>query len=335
MSIRRALAVSVCVIVVAMFTSLSRAGELVATSLHPSEALHNTAGAVSYGGQWFLWSGYSAPTGNHRTEKLEIYDPQSDSWSYGTDCPVERNGLTAFQLSGRLYSIGGEGHNAGTFSNAVHRYDPVTNSWEARANFPVNCWDRYGAFVDGTAYVFGGRSGYGATHSSMWEHDELADSWSSRASMLESTMHGVTAVVGGNLYAIGGNHRDSESSSRPTSAVQLYDPQSDTWEIVGDCPVDFNNGAGVAYDGTIYVFSPSFTDTVFCFDTAAESWSSLDFDYPDDWFCSTAAVLIDNKAYFAADDRVHFSAYSVTVPEPATMGLLAVGGLLLIRRRAR
>lgn len=184
MSIRRALAVSVCVIVVAMFTSLSRAGELVATSLHPSEALHNTAGAVSYGGQWFLWSGYSAPTGNHRTEKLEIYDPQSDSWSYGTDCPVERNGLTAFQLSGRLYSIGGEGHNAGTFSNAVHRYDPVTNSWEARANFPVNCWDRYGAFVDGTAYVFGGRSGYGATHSSMWEHDELADSWSSRAQCL-------------------------------------------------------------------------------------------------------------------------------------------------------
>jgi hypothetical protein len=68
-----------------------------------------------------------------------------------------------------------------------------------------------------------------------------------------STMGGVTAVVDGKIYAIGGNHKGSEPDNNPTSEVQVYDSQLDSWEIVGDCPVDFYDGTGIAYNGSIFL----------------------------------------------------------------------------------
>ena len=328
----------VSVMVFAMFTTLSKANEPVTTSLAPSGTAHHNGGSVAYDGEWYLWSGYSLYEGNHRTEKLEIYDPLTDSWSYGADCPFERNGLTAFELNGKMYSIGGEGYYSASFNNDAYRYDPAADSWETLSNFPTDCWRRYGAVAAGTAYVFGGHGDYGPTQSSMWKYDEAADSWSSCASMPISTLGGVTAVVDEKIYVIGGNHKDSVSNNTPTSEVQVYDPQLDQWAVVGNCPIDLYDGAGIVHDGSIFFTQHLDTETLWEFDTATLSWSSYDFTWPEDYNGRNALVVIDDGVYIAADDRVHSSAYRISsVPEPSTVALLVMGiaGLLVTRFRKR
>jgi N-acetylneuraminic acid mutarotase len=75
----------------------------------PMETARGTAGAVLVGDNIWVIGGYTA---SGVTGVVEIYDPESNSWSYGPSLNQPRNALgAALSDSGIIYAIGGaDGH---------------------------------------------------------------------------------------------------------------------------------------------------------------------------------------------------------------------------------
>jgi N-acetylneuraminic acid mutarotase len=49
-----------------------------------------------------------AGTGNRQNlQTVEVYDPETDTWTQGVDMPTQRVGLSTSVVDGKLYAIGG------------------------------------------------------------------------------------------------------------------------------------------------------------------------------------------------------------------------------------
>ena len=93
----------------------------------------------------------------------QIYDPASDSWSFGAPTPVSTFGSAAGATTGaeapeRIYVVGGSGgFGIGLSQNYV--YDPVANNWTSAAPMPTARYSPTVAVVDDVLYVIGGGQG--------------------------------------------------------------------------------------------------------------------------------------------------------------------------------
>jgi len=94
--------------------------------------------------------------------KLEIYDPEIDSWEFGASPPSPIYGGDAAATTGafapiRIYFLGLIGFMyQGSMPNRV--YDPKTESWTLGAEVPTNRQSFGIGVVNDTLYVIGGRS---------------------------------------------------------------------------------------------------------------------------------------------------------------------------------
>jgi hypothetical protein len=104
----------------------------------PTLETHSNGGFVSYDGKLYLWGGLS---GSSNTARLEVFDPSTQTWMDGAFMPEALRGMGEFELSGFLYSVGGEMNPSGSFSNKILRYDPGADTWQQLANFPTIIWD--------------------------------------------------------------------------------------------------------------------------------------------------------------------------------------------------
>ena len=97
--------------------------------------------------------------------------------------PLARNHFGTATLDGMLYVVGGQhGHdgcNKGQNKRYVHRYDPITDTWERLADLPyVNSHTEPGTFAyNGKIYAVGGQA---AQARDVLEYDPATDSWEVR-----------------------------------------------------------------------------------------------------------------------------------------------------------
>ena len=85
----------------------------------------------------YVMGGFSA---NNSTETVscnltQIYDPQTDSWSLGTDMPTAHSYLTLTNVDDVLYAIGGN-DDSSTISIANEKYMPIGYSSSPLPNSP-------------------------------------------------------------------------------------------------------------------------------------------------------------------------------------------------------
>jgi N-acetylneuraminic acid mutarotase len=152
--------------------------------------------------------------------------------------PVSFSGNDRIYLGlGSSTTIGGPG---GALVD-LWEYNPTTDSWLRKADFPGESRMSAGAFVIGTkAYVFGGYH-VGQAGSEMWEYDMVANSWRQirypgrsldpYSSAVGFSHEGKGYIVGGWTHEVGG----LGYYNAPASCYR-FDPVTETFQDLGFAP---------------------------------------------------------------------------------------------------
>jgi N-acetylneuraminic acid mutarotase len=165
---------------------------------------------------------------------LYEYDPSNDSWKFMSPFPMHnRPGITGFSIGNKAYF--GTGNNIENQQFTVYKdlweFDPATNAWKQKADFPGVARTEAVSFVIGdAAYVGLGFDGVAAPpiYKDFWKYDPVSDSWSQIADFPQPN-----AIVGIELS----NKTNAyiglpENTQAHFGAVYEYTPSSNSWRAV-------------------------------------------------------------------------------------------------------
>lgn len=293
-------------------------------------------------GRFYLFGGWSTNPGQiNKTNKLLIYDPQSDTWSQGATLPVYSIGDAAVQTpDGRIHLLNcyfekvavynpdrnvWEGSHAASWvrysaravrtaddryfifggercDHTTYEYFPSSFSVQPRAPVPdvpdpeYNSFQYPGVYVceDGTIYVIGGLPHLYKVHGPMdqvVQYDPVDDSWTTGHAPMPTARFSFGYVRGWNrfLYALGGSSDYTMQYPPRFDAVEIYDPDTDTWRTGPRLPVGLREcAAGIDDRGVIYVFGGSadpdgsYVNTVYAYDTRVGHQGPVPADFDRD-----------------------------------------------------
>jgi hypothetical protein len=279
--------------------TVSERGKLVLEEIARMDQTHITGGAASYDGKHYVWGGWT-PSGP-ATGRLEEYDPSSDAWSNKADMPAgrQRAGMGSFRLGGEIYSVGGEGPSAGSFTRTTYAYDIGSDTWTRKADFPTKIWTPMTAVCGGKAYVIGGRHGYGRAYPHVYEYDQGADSWVRKADMPYYVYRAGVVSYNGRIWVFGGYHQTAESAGERSKVVQIYDPSADEWTFTEEMPVRVFQSLGVLYDDEAWLFS----EMTYHDDLA--TWSPSEYVYRFSFDAGNAGEWARSKLVMPEEIRLH------------------------------
>ena len=97
------------------------------------------------GGIDFSWS-----------DKVEIFDPSTNSWTSGPSLNSPRVSPVAWVSSGILYVAGG--YDGVDYLDSVESYDPVSNSWSIMGTLPHSIYQSDAVFTNEEVFLVGGET---------------------------------------------------------------------------------------------------------------------------------------------------------------------------------
>ena len=228
--------------------------------------------------------------GREKSDKLDIYDYASNSWSVGAMAPELFNHFQATEYEGLIWVIGAFVDN--DFPNEspaeyLSVYDPANNVWMQGLGIPRQ---RGGGGLierDGKFYLLGGNTMGHDGDAVAWfdEYDPHRGVWRVLPDAPHTRDHFHAILVGHHLYAIGGRRTKKISLFTNTVAeVDVYDFSSGNW-LVSNLPPDLPSpraAAAVAlFDGKIMIMGGESGEQgeafarVDALDVATGSWESL------------------------------------------------------------
>ena len=171
-------------------------------------------------------------------------------WVKKGDMPTGRSILSTGVVNGKIYVFGGVDQDRTL--TIVEEYDPATGEWTKKADMPNIRYSLSVSEVNGKIYVIGGfRSNDGVNFSMVEEYNPRTNKWTRKANMPTPRSALSTSVVNGKIYAIGGDSGDYLPA--PTlSAVEEYDPLTDTWTRKADIPTTRGGLCTAVVNGKIY-----------------------------------------------------------------------------------
>jgi len=172
--------------------------------------------------------------GNANSQRLEAYDPATNTWSAKAMMPFGGDHCNAAATATKLYVLGA----TGTTQSA--EYDPVANSWTMKRPIPTQRAAAATAAIGDKIYVAGGMStmGRNVTVREFAAYDAVTDTWEILPDLPDiQRNHGPAAAVGGILYLLGGR---SGPPNNPTEGlldrVDAYDPATRMWSSKAAMP---------------------------------------------------------------------------------------------------
>jgi N-acetylneuraminic acid mutarotase len=159
---------------------------------------------------------------------LDVYDVASNTWSTRRPLPGGRSLMCGFSvIGGKLYTVGGLRTTVDgvRLSRSLYVYDPETDTWDKKANIPVDAIEGTQGVIAGKLYVHVGTISMGAD-SVFFRYDPATDTWTKRASPPSQHMTGQAEIINGKYYLVGG---EGGPDLLPTKLLHVYDPTTDTW----------------------------------------------------------------------------------------------------------
>ncbi|XP_063727443.1 kelch-like protein 12 [Symsagittifera roscoffensis] len=225
---------------------------------------------------------------------VEQFESKNNEWSLLPPLPTRRRYVSATQLGGQIYVIGGY-DNANRLSS-VSVLDCRVMQWKTVANMNVRRGLAGVVSYRDKIYVAGGFDG-SSRLSSMEVYDPNLDKWEMMPQMTIGREGSSLVVCADMIYCIGGY--DGMTILR---SVNRFDPREGRWITVTPLSVG-RSGAGVAVvDDMIYVcggFDGSqHLSGVECYNPRMDMWSSVANMHNARCYSSTAAL--EKKLYCAA-----------------------------------
>ena len=180
-------------------------------------------GGVARSSGWYM--DLAEATADELVSAVEVYDPETDTWTRKTDMPTARCGMGTVVVAGKIYTIGGLAAN-GKIMNVVEVYDPGTDTWTQKADMPTARWNLGAVEANGKVYAVCGNllpPWEDGTVTLVEVYDPNTDSWTKGVDMNFPRQAASIGQVNGEIYAIGGF---SDGNITASSIVESYDTGS-------------------------------------------------------------------------------------------------------------
>ena len=234
------------------------------TTLAPVPSVRQEVSTAALNGKIYVIGGFNSS--GDSTNTVDVYDPQTNTWSSAASLPIATNHNAATVAAGKLYAFGG-------VSNRTFVYNPQTNSWSdvapmrfQHANTPAV------GVIDDKIYVAGG-DGPNMNQTELEVYDPAMNTWTQLASMSVPRNHTAGGVINGEFYVAAGRPGDTAAS-----ALEVYDPATNIWSRLANMPTGRSGiGAGVV-NGELYVFGgeqPRLFDNVEVYNPLNNTWTQL------------------------------------------------------------
>jgi N-acetylneuraminic acid mutarotase len=155
-------------------------------------------GVVAMDGKLYVaggCTGWCAPV----TNVLEVYDPASNTWTTKASMPTGRGSTDVAAVNGLLYFMGGccgsTSEQSALMAETNEAYNPVTNTWTAKAQHLVGAANTAGS-INGKIYV--------AKADATEVYDPANDTWVSLTPMPTARQSAVGGIINGKFYVAGG-----------------------------------------------------------------------------------------------------------------------------------
>ncbi len=170
-------------------------------------------------------------------EKVVIYDPKKDEWSFGHDIPKERQrgGAGVVLVDDKIYIVGGivNGHIGG-FVDWFDQYDPKTGEWKKLTDAKHKRDHFQCAYLDGKIYAAGGRTTsqgtgqlFDLTVPAVDVYDLKTGKWSVLIEDLPTPRAGnSTATIHKDIVVAGG---ESMAQNTAHTEVEAWDTENECW----------------------------------------------------------------------------------------------------------
>lgn len=212
------------------------------------------------------FSDYIEKIDGGKTYYLRAYATNSIGTSYGEEVsfntpPVFTNmaqfgalrpiGVAAFSVYGRAYFVGGD--IGQVYSDLVWEFDPISNIWRYRKNYPLGGRKNMTAFsTDKIAYLLGGLIDPGVPTSVFYKYNVLLNDWEALPSFPGTPRWSAKATVQSNGsepygYVIGGR-----TSNSILNEVWRYNTIRGEWLRIGNFPISQYGGIVLSKNDTIF-----------------------------------------------------------------------------------
>jgi N-acetylneuraminic acid mutarotase len=207
-----------------------------------SEAAQATSPSTAQGFNFSLQcasnsiDGQVAGTGRGSSNEVDIYDPETDSWTVGTPFVTpRRNFATDTDGAGSIWLAGGYAPSEPTASMEIF----VNNTWSAGPEMPSVGVGLVGVYfpANGKFYVMGGRSSDtgGSEFTHPFEYDPASNSWTIKsATYPDNQVNNMACGVLTDqkipyIYCVGGS---AGGNTTATDRVFRYNPVNDVIESI-------------------------------------------------------------------------------------------------------
>jgi len=264
----------------------------------------------------------------------EAFNVKTNTWRVLPSMPTPRLEMSAEQVGGKLYVMGGyDVTNGGSLSD-LEIYDPATNTWSTGAPMPGPRSQFVSCAIGNKIYVTGG---WPNSYADLFIYDVATNTWTSSGNALMT--YGVMqcnsgVAANGKFYVLAGRYGQTLVDYN-----QVYDPASNTWTTQANTPIPVFEGAATLYHNKIHLLGGGsdwqaqayYYDTHFAYDPVTNTWAG-DTTLPVP-LANQSAVTVHDTLYMiggkttASGGTVSYSSNQVyaygPVPQPSAVNNLA------------
>ncbi len=229
-------------------------------------------------GKLYMGTGYNGVT---MMNDWWEYDPATAQWAQKASFPGGgRFHASSFSINGKGYVLfGSTSVNPYNFPADLWEFDPVTNLWTQKANFPGQ--GRYTAVsleINGKGYAGTGWRN-GTFYNDWWEYNPLTNSWLQRSNLAGGTRQAAYGFVINNKGYVGLGSK----TSTIFNDFYEYNPSSNSWIAKANFPSGSRSaGSSFAVNGYGYVgtgVDGEFGTTIYSdyhrYDPQLNNWTSI------------------------------------------------------------